>query len=360
MSRSRFDTVQDVPTSRKRKKSNRWLSVLFALLIILVSLGAVVYYKTFGPNTGSFKTGEYLYIYTGDNYQDLLSTLEREGFVKDIVSFNLLAKQANLPNHVKAGRYKIQHGENNYDLIRQLRSGKQAPVNIVINKVRTKQELAGIIGRNLEADSALFLEQISNPEYLSEFDLDSNTLLTAIIPDTYEFYWNTSADRAFRRLEIYKHKFWNADRLVKAAQKKLSPEKVSIIASIVEEETNNNEEKPLIASVYMNRVRYGMKLQADPTVKFAVGDFTLRRILDIHLNHDSPYNTYMYFGYPPGPICTPSKTSIDAVLNAPETKYLYFCAKEDFSGSHSFASSYKQHLDNASKYHKALNERGIK
>ncbi len=358
MSRSRFDTFQDVP--KKKKKGNKILAVVFVLLMIIVAVAALSYYKTFGPNTGNFKKGSYLYIYTGDDYNDLLNTLEREHFVKDIFSFNLLAKQANLPNKIQPGRYKITRGANNYDLIRQLRSGKQEPVKLVINKLRTIQDLAHLVSQNLEADSTNLITLLSDSEYLSEFELDSNTVLTAIIPDTYEFYWNTSADRAFRRLELYKHKFWDVDRLQKAAQKNRSVEEIVTIASIVEEETNKNDEKPLVASVYLNRLHYGMKLQADPTVKFAVGDFTLRRILDKHLKHNSPYNTYIHFGLPPGPICTPSKYSIDAVLNAPDTKYLYFCAKEDFSGYHSFAKNYTEHLQNAAKYHKALNERGIR
>jgi len=180
-----------------------------------------------------------------------------------------------------------------------------------------------------------------------------------IIPDTYEFYWNTSADKTLQKLGKYYNEYWTAERKQKAGDHKLTQSQAIIIGSIVEEETNKNDEKGNVASVYMNRLNKNMKLQADPTVKFAVGDFAIRRITSAHLQNASPYNTYMYSGLPPGPICTPSKKTMEAVLNAPETQYIYFCAKEDFSGYHNFSTNYAEHMRNARLYQKALNARNI-
>jgi len=240
-----------------------------------------------------------------------------------------------------------------------LRSGRQTPVKLVINKLRTKKDFIHYVSSNLEADSLVLQQMLNDNVYLSQFGLDSNTAMVAVMPDTYEFWWNTTADKAYRKFEKYYAKFWTAERKSKAQQLGLSPVEVTILASILEEETNYNKEKPLIASVYINRLKHGMKLQADPTAKYAYGDFTLRRITSALTSLASPYNTYFTAGLPPGPICTPSKKSIEAVLNAPATDYLYFCAKEDFSGAHRFAKTYQEHQKNAHLYQEALNNRGI-
>ena len=200
---------------------------------------------------------------------------------------------------------------------------------------------------------------LHDPVYLSQFGLDTNTAMCAVMPDTYEFWWNTSADKAYRKLAKYYKDYWTPERKQKAQARNLTPPEVITLASIVDEETNNNAEKPQIASVYLNRMKEGMRLQADPTVKFAVGDFTIKRITSAITGTPSPYNTYYTAGLPPGPICTPSRKSIEAVLNPAETNYLYFCAKEDFSGSHRFAATYAEHMKNASLYQRALNERNI-
>jgi UPF0755 protein len=247
----------------------------------------------------------------------------------------------------------------NYNIVRLLRSGRQTPVKLVINKLRTKHDFITYISSNLEADSIVLKQMFADPVYLAQFGLDTNTAMCAVIPDTYEFFWNTTADKAFRKIAGYYTKYWTRERKEKAKAHGLSPQQVIIIASIVDEETNKNDEKGNVASVYINRYRTGMKLQADPTVKFAVGDFSIRRVTGVHLQTNSPYNTYMYAGLPPGPVCTPSKKSIDAVLNAPQTKYIYFCAKEDFSGYHRFATNYIDHMKNARLYQQALDARGI-
>lgn len=346
--------------SGQRKKKTSWLKRIFILLIIIGIIAAFLAYKVFGSGTAFNGKSKVLYIHTGTTYNKLLNDLKNGNYIKDKAIFNFLADRARLPQNVRAGKYRINSGSSYYNIIRQLRSGKQEPVKVVINKFRTKEELAGFIADKLEADSIGLITLMNDPKYLSEFELDTNTVTAAFIPDTYEFFWNTDADKAFRRLEEYKQKFWDKDRKAKADKLGLTPEEITTIASIVEEETNVTADKPKIASVYINRLKYRMPLQADPTVKFAMRDFGLRRILNVHIAYESPYNTYLVQGLPPGPICTPSKSSIEAVLNAPKTDYIYFCAKADFSGYSAFASNLAEHQKNARAFHQAMNARGIK
>ncbi len=248
----------------------------------------------------------------------------------------------------------------NFAILRLLRSGRQTPVKLVINKLRTRQDFINLIGSNLEADSNVLKHILSDSIYLDQYGLDSVTAMCAVMPDTYEFYWNSTAEKVFKKIAQQYVVFWNESRKTKAKKLNLSPQEVITLASIVDEESNKNDEKPKIASVYLNRIRAGMKLQADPTASFAYGDFTIKRITSVQISIQSPYNTYQVLGLPPGPICTPSPKSIDAVLNAPATTYVYFCAKEDFSGYHNFASNLVDHNANARKYHDALNARGIR
>ncbi len=340
--------------NRKRKRSPLlWIGLL------VLAMGLFAAYKVFGPNTGQLSQGEYLYIRTGATDEDVKRALQEGNYLGDMWSFELLAKQAGYPARVKAGKYKITRGMSNYNIVRMLRSGRQTPVKLVINKVRTQQDFAHLIGTQLEADSNKLLQLLSDSAFCAKYGQDTNTIMCAIIPDTYEFYWNTGAEKAFSKIQDNYNTFWNDNRKQLAAAKKLSPQQIAIIASIVEEETNMNDEKGNVASVYINRYNKGMRLQADPTVKFAVGDFALRRITGVHLQTVSPYNTYMNSGLPPGPICTPSKKTLEAVLNSPSTDYIYFCAKEDFSGYHRFASNYADHMKNARLYQQALNARGI-
>jgi UPF0755 protein len=327
---------------------------LFLLAVFLYSL-----YKAFGPNTGDLAHGEYFYLHTGSNYETLKSTLAGEGFIADKFSFEVLAKLAKLPTHVHPGKYKISKGMSNYNMIRMLRSGRQTPVKLVINKLRTRHDFITLLSSNLEPDSVT-LQQLFNNDYLSQFGLDTNTMLCAVLPDTYDFFWNTTGDKAFRKIEKNYKKFWDDSRKAEAKAQGLTPVKAIVLASIVDEETNINDDKPKIASVYLNRLNKGMKLQADPTVKFAAGDFAAKRIAGFMLQNPSPYNTYMYEGLPPGPICTPAASSIEAVLNAPTTTYLYFCAKDDFSGYSVFATTFDEQLKNAHAYQKALDARGIR
>ena len=347
----------------KRKQSGTKSVLLKRILLIVGCLlaGALVYisYRVFGPNTRAFGDNKYFYVRTGSTYNDVLEGLREQGIVRNTNSFNWVAKELGYPSRVKAGRYKISPGMSNFDIVKLLRSGRQSPVDLVINKIRTKQDFIHKIGVNLEADSTTLAAMLRDQVYLRQFGLDSNTVMCAVLPNTYEFYWNTSADAVFRKLEKARAAFWTDERKAKAKALDLTPIQVTIIASIVEEETNKNDEKPLIASVYINRYRKGMRLQADPTVKFALQDFGLKRIREVHTQYESPYNTYRVAGLPPGPICTPSEKSINAVLNTPDTDYLYFCARADFSGYHAFAATYSEHLENARKYQAELNKRGF-
>ncbi len=340
-------------TKKKRSRGLLYTAIIFISLLLFAV------YKVFGPNIGTRTQGDYLYIHSGASYEQVRASLQDDGFVSDMSTFDMLARVLKLPEHIHPGKYKIGGGMSTYHIIRLLHSGRQTPVKLVIAKLRTQQDFVRLLCTNLEADSAALKQMLHDPEYLSQFGFDTNTVMCAVLPDTYDFFWNTTADKAFRKIEKNYTKFWTDGRRAQAKEQGLTPVKATIIASIVDEESNMAADKPKIASVYINRVHKGMKLQADPTVKFAIGDFTIRRITGPMLQNPSPYNTYMYEGLPPGPICTPSPGSLDAVLQAPETTYLYFCAKEDFSGYSNFATTYEEQIRNAHIYQQALNARGI-
>lgn len=348
---------------KKGKQHSRKSKVGLGLILFLIGGAAVLGFillKTFGSNTGAFTEGNYLHIPTGAVYSQVRQMLIEGSFIRDEKSFDLLAKRAGYPDHVKAGRYKLEKGMSNYDIIRLLRSGMQTPVRLVIPKLRTREQLIEKLSTHLEADAGALRRLLRDPVYLQQFGLDTHTVLVAVIPDTYEFFWNSSADQAFRRLAKHYQLFWDSTRQAQAGKLGLAPKEVVILASIVEEETNKADEKGMIASVYLNRLYLGMRLQADPTVRYAWQDFTIKRVTQKHLSLSSPYNTYLVKGLPPGPICTPSKRTLEAVLHAPSSDYFYFCAREDFSGYHRFARSYREHQKNARLYQRALNQRGIK
>ncbi len=283
--------------------------------------------------------------------------IENNYLLKNPKIFELLANQTDVWKRLKPGRYEIKKGESLLNISRMLRNSRQSPVNLVINKLRTNEDVAGIIGKNFEADSVDVLSFINNDDSLAKLEVNSYNLMTLIIPNTYTIFWNTSAERILKRLKSEKDSFWDKkDRISKAVNLGFSPAEVYTIASIVEEETNKDDEKGNVASVYINRYRTGMPLGADPTIKFALKDFGIKRIYHKHLEVMSPYNTYRNRGLPPGPICTPSAKTIDAVLNSPKTNYMYFVARSDFSGYHTFSNNYTEHLQRAKEYQKALNE----
>jgi UPF0755 protein len=260
---------------------------------------------------------------------------------------------------VKPGRYEIKDGMSLYKLVRMLRAGQQSPVKMVITKERTKELFAGKMGNkfDLECDSLQMIKFLNNNDSLKKYGVDTNTVMAIVMPYTYNLNWNSNPEKIFEQFYTAYKKFWTAERKVKADSLRLSPLKISALASIVEEETNKKADKYNIASTYLNRIKVGMKLQADPTVKFAMKNFGLKRVLGVHLKTESPYNTYMYTGIPPGPICTPSVESIDAVLDAPKTEYLYFVASHKFDGSTVFTTNFNDHIKYARLYQQELTRR---
>lgn len=256
------------------------------------------------------------------------------------------------------GAYLIKKGNKAIDVARTIKRGAQSPIKITFNNVRLFSDLSEIIGRQMEFEARDF--EAACEEVLPVSGFGKEEFIAAFLPDTYEFYWTASAESTVKRLLDYRNKFWNDDRRAKAKALGLTPVQVATVASIAEEETVSADERKIVARLYLNRLKIGMKLQADPTVKYAVGDFGLRRILNKHLETQSPYNTYQINGLPPGPIRMPDATTIEGVLSAPQHNYLYMCAKEDFSGKHNFATTLSAHNANATRYREALNKRGIK
>lgn len=261
---------------------------------------------------------------------------------------------------VKAGHYTFKEGTSLNAVINTLRSGKQSPIKLTFNNTRTMADFAGKIAKQIEADSLTLLNFLQNDSVAKSYGFDKANFIGMFLPNTYEFYYTTTPKVFADRMHKEYNRFWSKSRQQKAKQLGYTPQEVSTLAAIVDEETNKNDEKARIAGVYLNRLKRGIPLQADPTLKYAAGDFTLKRILNIHKETDSPYNTYKYAGLPPSPIRQPSITAIDAVLNAEKHDYLYFCAKADFSGYHTFAKTLAQHNRNARLYHKELNRRGIR
>ncbi len=335
------------------------IRVIVTLLILLVVAGAFIGWVIFGPNTKNIEGETFFYVPTGATYGRVMDSFNVRGLLRHPKNFDEVARFLDYPNRVRAGKYRLKSGMSNFDMIRLLRSGKQTPVRLIINKERTKEDMAQLLAENLEPDSASFMALFTDSSFLAEYGFTTHTAMCAIIPNTYQFFWDTDAKATFDRLAEERDKFWTKQRRAAADSLGLTPNEVYVLASIVEEETNKLKDKPLIASVYLNRLRHGIRLQADPTIRFALKNFALKRISGDDLNVSSPYNTYLYPGLPPGPICTPSIKTIDAVLRAPQSAYLYFCAKPDFSGFHSFAETYSEHLRNARAYHRALDELGI-
>jgi UPF0755 protein len=335
--------------------------LFFWIFIIGLIIGAYAAWQVFGP-TVSRPAGKYFYVRTGYDYNSVKKSLVEQQVLGNTFFFDLIAKQLKYPQKVKAGRYEIKKGMSTLSLVRMLRSGNQAPVNFVITKLRLKEELAQKIAANFETDSASVMQVLNDPANHNKYGVNGNTIMTTVIPNTYSIYWNTSPQKIMDKLHTEKEKFWNPQRLAKAKAINLTPEQVYTMASIVEEETNKDADKGKIASVYMNRIATGMRLEADPTIKFALKNFALKRIWNSHkeASAGSPYNTYYVAGLPPGPICTPSPKTIDAVLNAPQTNYIFFVAKPDWSGLSNFSSTYAEHLVYAKSYQRFLDSVNIK
>lgn len=326
--------------------------VLTALLLVALFAG----WKVFGPAL-STSHGDYLYIRTGESFDSFKDSLVSDKFLGSTGWFERVSGIMGFkPENIKAGKYKVKNGMSLFNLVRMLKNGRQVPVNLVITKLRTKEDFAHKAGSLFECDSLQVIHFLNNNDSLQKYSLDSNTVMSAILPDTYTYFWNISPDKIFRKLYDNSQKFWTDDRKKKAADHGLTTVQAYTLASIIEEETNSKTDKPNIASVYLNRIQKGMPLQADPTIKFALKDFGLKRIYEKYLFVESPYNTYQNKGLPPGPICIPSRETIDDVLDSPKTDYLYFVAKSDLSGNSVFTTNFKDHIKYAKEYQDVLNK----
>lgn len=354
--------------SKKRKNRRQGKFFIPALLISVLLTGGFVLYelysKVYKPNIelkgNNDKT--YFYISMGADFSDVYQSLVNSGYIKDTSSFLWVAKKMNYPSHVYPGRYLINDGIGNRELVKKLRSGKQEPVRVIINNVRTRGELAGLVAQNLELDSGKLCSLLNNEQYLAKWGFTPEDVLTMIFPNTYEFYWSTTAGEFLDRMWQAYRKFWNDKRSANLQNKNLSKKDAAILATIVQKESNKKEEWPVIAGVYLNRLNRGWKLQADPTVKHILhkNGKNVKRIYHKHLEINSPYNTYQRKGLPPGPIGLPLPGAIDAVLEAADHDYLFFCAKADLSGYHHFSRTWSQHVRYANDYHKALKENNFK
>ncbi|MDR2408747.1 MAG: endolytic transglycosylase MltG [Bacteroidales bacterium] len=335
---------------------------IFVFLFLAVTLSMAMYFthKIIFGNNISFDATPYLYIKTGSTYDDVLKLLEKENIVKSVKTFQTVAHFKKYPQKVKSGRYSIRQGMSNNELINMLRSGQQAAVHFTFNNIRTKEQFVQRVAQQLETDYDSLLSLLNNDAELEKYHVNKENVLTVFIPNTYQLWWNTSVDGFVARMYREYQKFWNKERLKKAAEINLSPTEVIILASIVEEENHRSDEQAKIAGVYVNRLKKDMYLQADPTIKYALQDFGRKRLLYVDLEVNSPYNTYKYTGLPPGPVRIPSPNCIDNVLNYEKHHYLFMCAKEDFSGYHNFGRTAAEHGVNVDKYHKALNRNKIK
>ena len=327
---------------------------VLTILAILILILAFVGWNFFGP-TVKQPEKKYFYIPTGENYEKVKSDLHDQGIVSNKSIFNFASKIIGYKKIIP-GRYEIKDGSSLISLVRMLKNGRQSPVNLVITKLRTKETLAKKLGNQFEFDSLQMIGFLNDADSLKKFGLDTNTVLFAVLPNTYSIKWNSTPGKVFQKLFSEAQKFWMPERKQKADSLHLTPLQVYILASIVEEETNIKADKYNIASVYINRYKKGMNLQSCPTIKFAMKNFALTRIYDKYLEIKSPYNTYKNKGLPPGPICTPQPETIDEVLNAPKTGYLYFVANSDMKGGTVFTSDYKEHLKYAKEYQIALDK----
>lgn len=337
-------------------------SIIIALAVVaimFISFSFYFYQILFTPNFLVDKEDKSFYIHTGATFKEVRNALYDGYYLNDAISFSFLAKLMDYDEAVKPGHYVIEKNSTNIEVIRKLRAGAQTPVNITFSNVRLLKELSEKICDNIQLDPAELDSLLFDPKTAKKYGFDQETFRCMFIPNTYEVYWTISAEELLDRFKEEYEKFWDEERQKKAEQMGLTPVEVCVLASIVQAETRHAEESPRIAGLYLNRIKRGMLLQADPTLIYAVGDFTIQRVLNIHKAIDSPYNTYKFTGLPPGPINFPSIISLDAVLNYEKNDYLFMCAKEDFSGYHNFTSSLSQHLRNARKFQQALNEAKI-
>jgi UPF0755 protein len=341
-------------------KRSRIVLLVGVLLLCAGGLVAWHFYSTaFGPGPRFEGEDRILLIPTGSTFDQVIGSLKEEGLITDEKTFRLLAERKKYVDRVKPGRYRVASGTSLNDLVNKLRSGDQDPVRITFTNIRTLPQLAGQVAKYIEADSTALIQVMRDPGTVDRLGFRSETMISVFVPNTYEFWWTTTPEEFLERMAKEYKRFWTEERKAKAKGVNLTQAEVATLASIVQAETAKPDEAPTIAGVYLNRLRIGMPLQADPTLKFALGLDSLTRILTEDLQVASPYNTYTHAGLPPGPINMPEPRYIDAVLNAQKNDYLYFCARETLDGYSNFARTYEQHLVNARRYQRALNDRGI-
>jgi UPF0755 protein len=339
---------------------NTKIGILLTLVIVFIS-GTFYFYQVFFASNFLVKSQKpgWLYIPRGADFKAVKDSLEANKLVHDFLPFAFASKLLGYQDAVKPGAYEIQPNEGNLSLIRRLRSGRQSPVKLTFNSFRTKSQLADRLDQKLELSAEEILNAMQSPELKDRYGLDSSNCISLFVPDSYEVYWTISQKELIRLMGNAYLRLWNDAASEQAKALGFTPAQIMTIASIVQSETNKVDEMPRVAGVYLNRLRENMPLQADPTVVFAVGDFSIRRVLSGHKEVDSPYNTYKYNGLPPGPIAIATRQAIKAVLNPEKHDYLFFCAREDFSGYHNFTRDFNQHLKNARTYQAALNKAGI-
>lgn len=342
-----------------KTKSKKIFFISILSLIIVASIIGFAGYKLFFAPAFFPTTKTYIYVDRDDNADSLIHKIEATSNPTSMWGFKKMAKFRDLNNNIRTGKYAINADDNVYALYHRLSRGHKEPVNLVVASTRNVEFLSRNLAKQLMIDSLEISQLFNDPNELKQLNYTTETLNGMIIPDTYQVYWDISAQDLVERLVKEYKRFWNEKRLAQAKEMGFTPNEISTIASIVDEETNNNAEKPLVAGLYVNRLRKNIPLQADPTVKFALQDFNLRRITKEHLKTVSPYNTYINTGLPPGPIRIPTKQGLESVLNHTKHDYIYMCAKEDLSGTHNFAANYNDHLRNARKYWDALNKRKI-
>ena len=301
-----------------------------------------------------------LYIPSNGTYANVVDSLHKHRVIHDEISFQFLSKWMKYPENVKGGRYEIKPNSSNKEIISKLKRGLQDDVRLTFNNIRLKSDLIKKIGSRFEFSNEELLEKLQDKEVCNKYGFDTTTIMCMFLPNTYFVRWTTTSQKFLDRMHDEYDKYWTADKLAKAKSINMTPVQVAVMASIVQSETNKKDEMPRVAGSYINRLAINMPLQADPTVKFAVGDFSIKRIMEKHLAISSPYNTYRNTGLPPGPIALPEPVALDAVLNYEHHDYIYFCAKEDFSGYHNFAVTYSDHLHNAHIYQEALNKAKIR
>lgn len=344
---------------KKQSKRNIIAGILLFLVLLIAGVGVWGYRLAWAPN---FMPQETVYIYIGKDksFTDLCRQLQDSADCSRIGSFKQLAGMLKYQANIRTGRYAVSPGMSNLQLLNDLRRGHQVATRLTFNNIRFKEDLAERLDEQLMLDKDELLSLLNDSAYCDSLGFTTETITSLFIPNTYEVYWNIPADKLMQRMKREYIAFWTDARLEKAKAIGLTPAEVATLASIVEEETAASDEYPIVAGLYLNRLHRGIPLQADPTVKFAVGDFTLQRILFEHLEVDSPYNTYKHAGLPPGPLRIPTIKGMDSVLNYMKHNYLYMCAKEDFSGRHNFAATLAEHNRNANRYRAELNRRKIR